>query len=111
MAIARSKEVGISPYKLRLVIDQVRGLPVPEAESRLQYIVSPAAGVILKLIRSASANAQNNDLQNPNILRITRIFADKGPMLKRFLPRARGRVGGRVRPSSHITVEVNEVRG
>ena len=100
--------VGISPYKVRLIIDLVRGLPVEDAETRLQYLISPAAEVVLKLVRSAAANAEHNDLQNRSDLFISRITADGGPVLKRYQPRARGRAGSKNRPTSHILVEVNE---
>ena len=102
--------VGVSPYKMRLVIDQVRGRSVSEAETRLMYLSSPAAGIVLKLVRSAAANAENNDLLNRDDLKIVKITADKGPVLKRYQPRARGRAGAKDRPSCHLTVEVAEAR-
>jgi len=102
--------VGISPYKMRLVIDQVRGQKLSVAESRLAYLSSPAAGIVLKLVRSAAANAENNDLLNRDDLKIVKITADKGPVLKRYQPRARGRAGAKDRPSCHLTVEVAEAR-
>jgi large subunit ribosomal protein L22 len=102
--------VGVSPYKMRLVIDQVRGRSVADAEVRLRYMVSPAAEVVLKAVRSAAANAENNDLLNRDALKIVRITADQGPVLKRFQPKARGRAGAKDRPTCHLTVEVAEAR-
>jgi large subunit ribosomal protein L22 len=100
--------VGLSPYKVRLVIDQVRGLPVDQAEKRLMFMTSPAAGIVLKTVRSAAANAENNDLLNRDGLKIVKITADQGPVVKRYQPKARGRAGSKNRPSSHILVEVDE---
>lgn len=100
--------VGISDWKLRRVMDLVRGKPVEDAELSLKFMTTPAAGVVLEVIRSAAANAEHNDLQSRNSLKIVRITADKGPRLKRFRPKARGRVGAFDRPTSHITVEVGE---
>ena len=110
MAIARTKNVGFSDYKLRLVMDQIRGKMVKEALPMLRYMTSPAAAEILKILRSATANAENNDLQSIDDLKITRITADKGTWIRRYRPKARGRVGAFDRPTSHITIEVDEVR-
>ena len=111
MTIARSKNIGISPYKMRLVIDQVRGRSVADAENQLMYMTSPAAEVVLRTVRSAAANAENNDLLNRDDLKIVRITADQGPVLKRYQPRARGRAGAKDRPTCHLTIEVAEARG
>ena len=64
MASARLKNIGISAYKLRLIIDKVRGKKVIYAENQLRYLKSPASKVILKLLQSVTSNAENNDLQN-----------------------------------------------
>ncbi len=110
MTIARSKNIGVSPYKMRRVIDQVRGVTIAEAENRLMYMTSPAAQVVLKVVRSAAANAENNDYLNRDALKIVRIQADQGPVLKRYIPKARGRAGARNHPMCHLTVEVAEAR-
>jgi large subunit ribosomal protein L22 len=110
MAIARTKNVGISDYKLRLVMDQIRGKMVNDAFPMLRYMTSPAAAEILKILKAATANAENNDLQSRDGLKIVRITADKGTWIRRFRPKARGRVGAFDRPTSHITIEVDEVR-
>jgi large subunit ribosomal protein L22 len=110
MTIARSKNIGVSPLKMRLVIDQVRGKSVAAAESALMYMTSPAAEVVLRTVRSAAANAENNDLLNRDDLKIVRITADQGPVLKRYQPKARGRAGSKDRPSCHLTIEVAEAR-
>lgn len=110
MTFARSKNIGISAQKIRLIIDQVRGVSIKVAEDRLMYMTSPAADVVLRTIRAAAANAENNDYLNKDELKIVRITADQGPVLKRYLPRARGRAGARNHPSCHLTIEVAEAR-
>ncbi len=106
MAIARSKSVGISAWKLRRVMNLVRGMNVDEAETCLSHMESPAAKVILTIVLSAIANAENNDAQQRENLVLKRIFADQGPQQRRFRPKARGRAGSFNRPYSHITIEV-----
>jgi large subunit ribosomal protein L22 len=64
----------------------------------------------LKILKAATANAENNDLQSREDLKIVRITADKATWVRRFRPKARGRVGAFDRPTSHITIEVDEVR-
>ena len=91
-------------------MDQVRGMSVNDAADSLRYMVSPAAEVILKILNSAAANAENNDLQSRDDLKIVKITADKSTSLRRFRPKARGRVGAFDRPTSHITIEVDEDR-
>jgi large subunit ribosomal protein L22 len=108
MATARAKNVGISVHKLRLVMDQVRGMKVDDALAYLRYMTTPSAGIIYKVLNSAAANAENNDLQVREELVIKRIVADKSVTMRRFRPKARGRVGAFNRPTSHITIEVDE---
>ena len=110
MAIARTKNVGISDYKLRLVMDQIRGKMVNEAIPVLRYLTSPAAAEILKILNSATANAEHNDLQSRDDLKIVRITADRATWIRRFRPKARGRVGAFDRPTTNVTIEVDEVR-
>ncbi|MCX8278405.1 MAG: 50S ribosomal protein L22 [Dehalococcoidia bacterium] len=110
MAIARTKNVGISDYKLRLVIDQIRGKMVVDVFPMLRFMTSPAAAEILKILKAATANAENNDLQSRDDLKIVRITADKATWVRRFRPKARGRVGAFDRPTSHVIIEVDEVR-
>jgi large subunit ribosomal protein L22 len=95
---------------MRLVIDQVRGKTIGEAENRLMYMTTPSADVVLRLVRSAAANAENNDYLNRDNLKIVTIKADQGPVLKRYQPRARGRAGAKNRPTCHLTIEVAEAR-
>jgi large subunit ribosomal protein L22 len=99
---------GYSPLKLRRVIDLVRGKQVDTAVDMLRYMTSPMSVAVRKTIESAAANAENNDLMDRNNLRVVSITADPGPRLRRFRPKARGRVGAFDRSTSHLTVEVDE---
>jgi large subunit ribosomal protein L22 len=105
---AVAKDVGISPQKVRLVIDKVRGKKVDEALTILNFLPTPSAKAVAKVIKSAAANAENNFQMSPTELRITDIFADQGHTLKRFRPKARGRISPILKRSSHITVFVEE---
>ena len=84
MALAKLKNIGISAYKLRLVIDKVRGKRVIDAENELRYMKSPAAAITSKLLKSVISNAENNDLQNKDDLKIVKITADKSSSIKRY---------------------------
>jgi large subunit ribosomal protein L22 len=105
---AVAKEVGISPQKVRLVINMVRGRKVGEALNILSFLPTPTAKAVSKVIKSAVANAENNFQMSPAELRITDIFADQGHTLKRFRPQSRGRVSPILKRSSNITVFVTE---
>ena len=106
---ATARGVRVSPKKVRLILDTVRGKPVSEAMAILRFLPSPTARLVAKTVKSASANAENNYQMAPTSLRIVKIFADEGPMMKRFRPRSRGRVSPILKRSSHITVVVEEV--
>jgi len=103
--------LGVSAKKARLVVDLVRGQPVDEALAILRFTTTPIAREVAKVVRSASANAENNYQLNPRELRVAQIFADEGPRLKRFRPQARGRINPILRPSCHITVIVEGQSG
>ncbi len=96
----------ISPQKVRLVADQVRGMPVAQAVTALKFSQKKAGGIVLKVLNSAIANAENNQGADADALRISRIFVDQGPSLKRMMPRAKGRGDRIVKRTSHITVVV-----
>jgi len=102
------KRTGISAIKMRRVVDLVRGKNADEAMDMLKFVQSPAAGVVAKTIRSAVANAENNDLKDRSKLKVVKITVDAGPWVRRFRAKARGRAGAFDRPSSHLTVEVDE---
>ncbi len=105
---AVAKDTGISPRKVRLLVDMVRGKRVAEALSLLQFAPTPTAKVVAKVVKSAVANAENNFQMDPAGLRIVSIFADEARTAKRFRPRARGQVSPILKRSSHITVIVAE---
>jgi large subunit ribosomal protein L22 len=106
MAIAYNKNIGHSAYKMRRVIDMIRLKPVNQAKIQLSLLGTPPAKEILKILNSAIANAISTESLIEDDLIISKIFADSGPRMKRFKPRARGRAGAFDRPSSHLTIEV-----
>jgi large subunit ribosomal protein L22 len=105
---AVANDVGISPQKVRLVVNTIRGKKVDEALTILRFMPTPTAKAVAKVIKSAVANAENNFQMSPAELRITDIFADKGHTLKRFRPQSRGRISPILKRSSNITVLVTE---
>ncbi|MCX6011129.1 MAG: 50S ribosomal protein L22 [Chloroflexi bacterium] len=105
---AVSKDTGISPRKVRLLVDMVRGKKVDEALTLLKFTPTPTARVVAKVVKSAAANAENNFQMEPADLRIVHIFTGGARTLKRFQPRARGRANRILKRSSHITVVVSE---
>ena len=106
MAKAYNKNIGYSAYKMRRIIDLIRSKSVNDARLQLSMLGTPAAKEILKILNSAISNASNNESISEDELYVTKIFADSGPRLKRFKPKARGRAGAFDRPSSHLTIEV-----
>ena len=107
---AVAKDTGVSPRKVRLLVDMVRGKRVDEALTILKFASSPTAKVVAKVVRSAAANAENNFQTSPD-LKIVNIFVDEARTMKRFRPQARGRVSPILKRSSHITVIVAEQGG
>lgn len=105
---ARLKYLHIAPRKARLVASSLRGLSVNEAEAQLLISSKRAGEPIIKLLRSAVANAKHNSQLNADNLFIKEIRVDQGPMLKRFLPRAMGRATPLQKKSSHITLVLAE---
>jgi len=100
------KDTGISARKARPLIDMVRGKKVDEALTLLRFAPSPNARVVAKVVKSAAANAENNYQLTRSDLKIITIYANEAPRLKRFHPRARGRISPVRKDSSHITVIV-----
>ena len=107
-ATASAKNTGISVKKLKPIVDLVRGKRLDEAMEILQFLPSPAAAQVAKVVKSAGANAENELLANTSDLRVVEIYADEGPRLKRFRARARGRGARIIRRNSRITVVVDE---
>ena len=107
---AMAKQVGASPKRLKPIMDAVRGMTVNDALDQLGLMTSPWARSVAKVVQSAASNAENNLFMSRETLRITRISADQARPLKRFRPRARGRIGRVTRRSSHIIIEVDEIQ-
>ena len=103
---AKVKFVRMSASKARVVLNLIRGKQVGEALEILQFSERLAAQVIDKALRSAIANAAHNEDISEDELYVSACFADEGPTLKRFRPRARGRAGRIHKQTCHITVEV-----
>ena len=98
----------MSPQKVRLVVDVVRGKKVDEALAILRYMPHKAAAEVARVIKSAAANAENNFYMTPEDLIVKTIFVDGGPTMKRSMPRARGRADVMRKRSCHITVVVDD---
>ena len=105
---AVAKQIGASRKRLKPIIDLVRGQRVEDALNTLGLLPSPWAKTVAKVVKSAAANAENNMFMDRDALRIVQITADQARVLKRFRPRARGRIGRVTKRSSHITVVVDE---
>jgi large subunit ribosomal protein L22 len=101
---AKARYVRVAPRKARLVADQVRGMPVPEAQTLLRFSTRGAARDIVKVIDSAAANAENNHELIADELRVAEINVDEGPTLKRWRARARGRATRIDRKTCHVSV-------
>lgn len=107
---AISRNVKISPRKVRLVADSVRNLPLQEALNLLHILRKRAAIVIAKTMESAVANATNNAKLDKNNLQIANIEVADGQAIKRFHPSTRGRIHPYKKRSSHITVVLEDVK-
>jgi large subunit ribosomal protein L22 len=105
---AVARDIRMSPQKVRLVLETIRGKPVQEALTLLRFLPHKAATPVFKVVKSASANAENNFNLEAEDLVVSRAFADEARTLKRFRPRARGRINQILKRSSHITVAVTE---
>lgn len=103
---ARLKGARISAQKARLVADQVRGRPVEEALSLLEFSNKKAAHIVRKVLNSAIANAENNEGADVDELKVSSIFVDEGATMKRIRTRAKGRADRIFKRSCHITVKV-----
>lgn len=104
--LASLKQARISPQKVRLVADQIRGLPVEKALEILTFSDKKAGAIMKKLVDSAIANAEHNEGADVDDLRVSSVFVDAGPVMKRLRPRAKGRANRILKRTSHITVTV-----
>ncbi len=101
---ASLRHLRMAPRKVRLIVDMVRGLPVAEATLRLSFVQREAARPVLKLLKSAIANAEHNFKLDPAALVVKTITADGGTTLKRSRPRAMGRAAPIRKRTTHINL-------
>jgi large subunit ribosomal protein L22 len=105
---AFSRDAKISPKKVRLILDEIRGKRVDEAMALLRFMPTPHARTVAKVVRSAVANAENNYSLQPRDLRVAEAYAGDGLTYRRMLPRARGRADVKRRRRTNITVIVED---
>jgi large subunit ribosomal protein L22 len=105
---ATAKYLPVSARKMRLVLDQLPGKRVDDAMMMLRFLPTPHARLVEKVVKSATANAENNYALDAGDLRIKRAYANESKTLKRFRAKARGRAGAILHRTSHVTVIVEE---
>ena len=98
----------LSAQKARLVGDQIRGLPVEKALDILKFSSKKAATIMKKILESAIANAEHNESADIDELKVSTVYVNEGPTLKRVRPRAKGRANHILKRTCHITVKVAE---
>lgn len=106
---AQVRHLRVSAYKAREVLDLIRGLHVDDADGVLEFTDRAVAAEIRKVLAAAVANAEHNDEIDPNELHVSACYADEGPTLKRWRPRARGRATRIRKRSCHITIIVSRM--
>ena len=104
-----AKGVRVSPKKARRVVDLVRGKGADEALAVLNFMPSPTARTVSRVVKSAVASAENNYQMTPSELKITKAYVDEGTRMKRVRFAGRGRVSPIIKRSCHITVVVEEI--
>jgi len=105
---AKLRHAKISPQKVRLIADQVRGLEVEKALEILTFSNKKASDLVKSVLDSAIANAEHNDGADIDELKVSQIMVDAGPTMKRIQPRAKGRANRILKRTSHITVVVGD---
>ncbi len=108
---ATARYIRMSPHKVRRVLDQIRGRSYREALIVLEFMPYRACEPVLKVLRSAAANAEHNGGFNRAELVVSEAYADQGPVLKRYRPRAQGRAYQIRKPTCHITIAVAPSEG
>ncbi|MCF1427128.1 MAG: 50S ribosomal protein L22 [Shewanella sp.] len=106
--LAKHRFARTSPQKARLVADQIRGLPIAKALEILTFSPKKAAVLVKKVVDSAIANAEHNEGADIDELKVAKVFVDEGPVMKRIMPRAKGRADRIIKRTSHITVVVSD---
>lgn len=99
----------VSAQKARLIADQVRGKQVDKALDFLSFCEKKPAKLVKKVIESAIANAENNEGANVDELKVAQIYVDEGMVMKRIMPRAKGRADRILKRTCHITVKVSDI--
>lgn len=107
-ARAQVKYVRISPRKMQIVCDLIRGKQVDEAAAILTHTRKSSCEPLLKLLKSCKANAENNHDMDPETLFVSKVFVSPGPILKRVMPRAKGRAYRINKRTSHVTLVLSE---
>ena len=107
-AKAKLTYLRISPRKVQIVLDLIRGKDVGTAVAILMQTPKAASEPVLKLLKSAAANAENNHGMDPEKLYVSACYANAGPILKRIMPRAQGRANRINKRTSHVTIVVKE---
>lgn len=105
---AIGRQIGISPKRVRPLLRALQGRPVQTALDELRFQPGPTAEQVASLLKSAAANAENNDGLNPTRLVVVSAFANQAVKMRRFRARSRGRVGRVERQATHITIVVDE---
>ena len=103
---AKLRHARVSAQKVRLVADQIRGVPVERALQTLAFSNKKSAVIMKKILESAIANAEHNEGADVDELKVSAVWVDEGPTMKRIQPRAKGRANRILKRSSHITVAV-----
>lgn len=106
---AKLSNAPLSAQKARLVGDQIRGLPVEKALNILKFSSKKAAGIFKKILESAIANAEHNENADIDELKVSTVYINEGPTMKRFKARAKGRANRILKRTCHITVKVAEI--
>jgi large subunit ribosomal protein L22 len=107
---AKLSNARVSAQKCRLVADQIRGMDVAKAIDLLTFSTKKSARLVKKVLESAIANAEHNDGADVDELRVSSVFVNEGPSLKRMKARAKGRGNRILKRTCHITVKVSEHR-
>ena len=105
---ASTRYAGVSPRKVRLVLAHLPGRSIGEALNLLQFMPTPHARLVAKIVKSAAANAENNYALDTDTLYIKRAIANDARRLRRFRPAARGRIHPYRRRTSHVTIILDE---
>lgn len=105
---AKLSNAPISAQKARLVVDQIRGLPVEKALNILKFSTKKGADLVKKILESAIANAEHNEGSDIDELKVSTVYVNEGPSMKRMHARAKGRGNRIMKRTCHITVKVAE---